>query len=337
VRVGSPRLSATLTVLDVGHGNSAVVDGPDGVVVIDAGPGGGDLLRYLREEHVDRIACIVISHVDADHLRGLLAVLAEPSVAVEQVRINPDAKKQSELWDDIAWTLDHLDQSGDCEFLLSCVRGDALPAVAPDVALEVVAPVKSLAAHGPGWTDPCGQTATTNTCSVVVRIKVSGAAAALLAADLDEMGLSYLLQQEPELLVNLLVFPHHGGNVRIGADGTANVGFAETLITATVPTTVIFSTGRGRHATPRPEIVAAVRARVADVRIACTQLSEHCRAEPINEDDDPPHLLMLHARGREDGSCCAGTMRWDLSSEIEPGAVTHQAFVASVAPTALCR
>jgi beta-lactamase superfamily II metal-dependent hydrolase len=330
-------LSATLTVLDVGHGNSAVISGPDGVVVIDAGPGGGDLLRYLREEDVTKITCIVISHVDADHLRGLLAVLAEPLVTVEQVRINPDAEKQSDLWDDISWTLDHLDQSGDCEFLTSCVRGDALPAVDPDVALEVVAPVKVLAAHGPGWTDQSGRTATTNTCSVAVRITVSGDPAALLAADIDEMGLSYLLQQESELPVHLLVFPHHGGNVRLGADGATNAAFAETLIAATDPTTVIFSTGRGRHANPRPEIVMAVRARVVDVRIACTQLSEQCRAKPIDDDDDPPHLLTLHSRGRENGSCCAGTMRWDLSNDVEPGAVAHKAFVASVAPTALCR
>jgi beta-lactamase superfamily II metal-dependent hydrolase len=323
--------------LDIGHGNSTIIAGSEGVVVVDAGPGGGDLLRYLREEEVDRITCIVISHADADHLRGLLALLAEPSVAVGQVRINPDAAKQTELWDDIVWMLDHLDQLGDCEFIPSCVRGDELPTVDPTLLVEVIAPVKGLAAHGPGWTDPQGRTATTNTCSVVVRVSVSGDPAALLAADIDEMGLSYLLQQEPNFPVSLLVFPHHGGNVRAGADAIANVSFVDALMTATNPTTIIFSTGRGRHATPRPEIVAAVRAQVPDVRIACTQLSEFCRADPTDDIDDPPHLLPLHSRGRESGKCCAGTMRWDLLNEVQPDAISHQAFVAKVAPTALCR
>ena len=265
-------MSATLTVLDVGHGNAAVLSGPDGVVVIDAGPGGADLLRYLREEDLTELTCVVISHVDADHLRGLIAVLEEPSIRVDQVRLNPDAAKESELWDDLAWTLAHLDQAGECEFRTSCVQGDILPEVAPEVSLEILAPTKELAAHGPGWTDRTGRTATTNTCSIVVRVAVDNEPAAVLAADIDAMGLFYLSNLGLNLHAPLLVFPHHGGNVGVRTDPSANAAFATTLLASVAPETVIFSTGRGRHGTPRPEIVAAIRAQVADIRIACT----HC-------------------------------------------------------------
>ena len=122
---------------------------------------------------------------------------------------------------------------------------------------------------------------------------------------------------------------------RAQADPSANAAFATTLLASVAPETVIFSTGRGRHGTPRPEIIAAVRAQVADVRIVCTELSEHGRALPTSE-DEPAHLLSLHARGRESGSCCAGKLRWDLSERIEPNAQEHDAFKASEAPTAMC-
>ncbi len=328
-------MSACLTVLDVGHGNAAVISGSDGVVVIDAGPGGGDLLRYLREAEVSELKCVVISHVDADHLRGLIAVLEEPSIRVAQVRLNPDAAKQSELWEDLAWTLANLDQAGDCDFQTACVQGDELPKVSDGVSLSVVSPTKELAAHGPGWTDSSGRTATTNTCSVVVRVVADGEGAAILAADMDAMGLAYIGKTKLDLAAKLLVFPHHGGHVGGRSDPAVNAVFANELLDSVGPETVIFSTGRGRHGTPRPEIVAAVRARNTAIRIACTQLSERCRPDPISL-KAPGHLLPLHARGRENDSCCAGSMRWDLSTLIEPDAIAHDAFKASEAPTAMC-
>ena len=329
-------MTATLTVLDVGHGNAAVVNGPDGVVVVDAGPGGADLLRYLREEGISEVDCVVISHVDADHLRGLIAVLEEPSITIAEVRLNPDAAKDTELWNDLAWSLAHLDQAGEFEFRTSCVQGDVLPTVAPDVVLDVLAPVKELAAHGPGWTDPSGRVATTNTCSVVVRLALAQQSAAILAADIDDMGLSYMQGVHTDLKAPLLVFPHHGGNVATSANAARNAAFATSLVGSIEPHTVIFSTGRGRHGTPRPEIVSAVRAQVEDVRVACTQLSEFCRPDRPDA-DEPRHLLSLHAHGRESHSCCAGTLRWDLSSVLEPDRVAHDNFKDAEVPSAMCR
>lgn len=329
-------MTVSLTVLDVGHGNAAVVKGPDGVVVIDAGPGGADLLRYLREESISEVDCVVISHVDADHLRGLIAVLEEPSITVAEVRLNPDAAKDTELWNDLAWSLAHLDQESEFEFQTSCVQGAMLPAVSRDVVLEVLAPVKELAAHGPGWTDSSGRVATTNTCSVVVRLGFAQEPAAILAADLDEMGLTYMQDVHANLKAPLLVFPHHGGNVAADANEARNAAFATSLVSSIEPRTVIFSTGRGRHSTPRPEIVAAVRAQVEDVRIACTQLSKFCRPDPPR-DDEQQHLLSLHAHGRESHSCCAGTLRWNLSTVLEPDRVDHNTFVDAEVPLAMCR
>src|ERR1700761_8321171 len=99
LRLGVGGLSASLTILDVGHGNCAVARGDSGVLVVDAGPGGGELLQYLSDEAIDTVSCVVISHADNDHLRGLLAILEEPSVEVAEIRLNPDAAKLTDLWD----------------------------------------------------------------------------------------------------------------------------------------------------------------------------------------------------------------------------------------------
>lgn len=328
-------MSASLTILDVGHGNSAVVRGPDGVLVIDAGPGGGDLLQHLRNEEIERVDCVVISHADDDHLRGLIAILEEPSISVGEVRLNPDAAKLTALWEDVAWSLSLLDREGDLDFTTACVQGDTLPTVHDSLEVVVLGPVKELAAHGPGWTDKSGDTATTNSCSVVIRLLMDGQPVAILAGDIDSMGLDYLSRGHDELSAPLVVFPHHGGNVGRASSAAANVAFTHTLLEKVQPETVIFSIGRGQHGTPRPEIVDAVRAYGAGTRIACTQLSEHCRRDPLSE-EDPMHLLDMHARGRRGYSCCAGSLRVNLGGDLEPDRARYEYFKSVEAPSALC-
>ncbi len=56
-------LSRSISILDVGHGNGAVLVDDNGVVVIDAGPGSA-LLEFLRHEGIDRINVLLISHAD---------------------------------------------------------------------------------------------------------------------------------------------------------------------------------------------------------------------------------------------------------------------------------
>jgi competence protein ComEC len=139
-----------------------------------------------------------------------------------------------------------------------------------------------------------------------------------------------------DLRTPILVFPHHGGNVRSNASVEDNAAFTRRLCEAVQPGTVMFSLGRGRHQTPRPEIIRAVRDSGAGVRIACTQLSEAC-AEERPPADAFGHLAPLAARGHDYNQCCAGTLRIPLHGGIEPDADAHEAFKAEYAPTALCR
>jgi hypothetical protein len=157
----------------------------------------------------------------------------------------------------------------------------------------------------------------------------------LFPGDIDQVGLDELLHDRnlnPH--AEVLVFPHHGG--RAGQTDAAT--FSASVIQAVRPLVVAFSIGRGRHGTPLPEVVAAVRASVPAPRIACTQLSDRCSAAAPK--DDPAHLNPVFTRGRERLHCCAGSIVISDRSgagNVLPEAAAHIAFIAANAPTALCR
>jgi competence protein ComEC len=71
-----------LTVLDVGQGDAAVLeDGRGGVTLVDGGPPGEAVVRWLRRTGRRRLA-VVASHGHLDHVGGLGPVVAELEVTV---------------------------------------------------------------------------------------------------------------------------------------------------------------------------------------------------------------------------------------------------------------
>lgn len=155
----------------------------------------------------------------------------------------------------------------------------------------------------------------------------------MLPGDIDEIGLANLLESNSDILAETVVFPHHGG----GASGSNLSTFATSFFNASKPEKLIFSIGRGRYDTPRPEIVAAVRVLSTTVRILCTQLSEHCAS--LLPSTEPTHLSGKTAKGGEFRRCCAGTISLLLKGKetsVLPILEAHMDFIASSAPTALC-
>jgi len=64
--------------IDVGQGDSTLVQCPDGsTVLIDGGPMGAypQLVGYLKEAGVEKIDLLIATHPDGDHIGGLLKVL----------------------------------------------------------------------------------------------------------------------------------------------------------------------------------------------------------------------------------------------------------------------
>jgi competence protein ComEC len=173
--------------------------------------------------------------------------------------------------------------------------------------------------------------------SAVILVEHAGENICLLAADSGYQSLEDMIHEKTNMKAPMLVFPHHGGNVGGTSD---NKAFAKRLVAAVEPQVVVFSTGRGSHGTPRTEIVSGVREGMTgrSPYIACTQLSKNCAAKTPKS----TRLLNKHSEGLSKDACCAGTVTWPL---VENGLKiftdelnrTHNSFVVSDVPDALCR
>lgn len=321
----------SVSVLDVGHGNCAVVL-DDRTVVVDAGPG-ATLLEFLQNEGVTEVEVVLISHADEDHIKGLVSLLESKTVTVRLVRINSDSFKGSSTWDDLIYLLDEANLAGHIQFDVGLTTNQSGTFDSTRIKIEILAPTPGLAAKGPGGKDHKGRKLTTNSNSVVVRLLKDGKPFLLLPGDIDEIGLQNLLETNGDISAEIAVFPHHGG----GPTSAGMENFAITFCRATKPEALIFSIGRGKYDTPKPEIVAAVRKELPGVRILCTQLSEHCASKVPRV--EPTHLSGKVSRGKESRKCCAGTVHITLAqkpSNVLPILNAHATFIATSAPNALC-
>jgi beta-lactamase superfamily II metal-dependent hydrolase len=323
---------AELSILDVGHGNCAVLFDAGGVSVFDA-PSGDVLLTTLRQRRVEQISLVVVSHADADHLGGILSLLLNFKVGA--IYINPDASKETKLWYRFRTAVQvQADEGHLSEVHVGLTTSNTGHLSRGEVRVEVLAPTPPLALGGVGGRDLHGRPLSSNSLSAVLRLSGEGVPSTLFPGDLDAVGLDNLLESGADARARVLVFPHHGA--RSGSEDDS--AFAFRLCRAVEPEVVIFSIGRGVHQTPRPEVVAGVRVAAPDAYIACTQLSEHCAAEV--PEHNGPHLCDRPARGKATRSCCAGTL------VLGPGHPTplsrpvpreHQDFITESAATALCR
>jgi competence protein ComEC len=74
-RVPPPPTGLRLTILDVGQGDAIVLQVPEGAVVVDQGPPEADVARQLSRIGVRRIAMLVLTHPQRDHVGGAEHVL----------------------------------------------------------------------------------------------------------------------------------------------------------------------------------------------------------------------------------------------------------------------
>lgn len=321
----------TVSILDVGHGNCAVLI-DDKVVVIDAGPG-TTLLDFLAKEGINEVAVVLISHADEDHIKGLVSLLESQTVTVQLVRINSDALKGSQTWNDLTFLLDEANRAGIIQFDVGLTTNQTGEFDTAAIRIEVLAPSPGLAVKGPGSHDHKGRKLTPNSSSAVIRLLRDGRPLLLLPGDIDEIGLANLLEAKSDVSAEIAVFPHHGG----GPSTVDLSAFAAAFCKATKADKLIFSIGRGRYDTPKPEIVAAVRGLSTNIRVLCTQLSEHCASQlPSTE---PGHLSGKVSKGSELRRCCAGTISLVLKGKetsVLPVLQAHMDFIMSSAPTALC-
>jgi beta-lactamase superfamily II metal-dependent hydrolase len=325
-------VSPKLAVLDVGHGNCAVLHDRDGILVFDAGPG-SILNQYLFENQIREIAALLISHSDADHLGGAINLLLSDEFRVNAVYLNPDSRNAATTFSTFRRALRDAKENRGTRIIPQLTTTLSGRIQAGATVVEILAPAPETALSGIGGRDLSGRQINSNSMSAVARLIVDSVPMALLPGDLDADGLRNLARDRLSLPAQILLFPHHGG--RPGRADPAQ--FAHDLCRLVDPEVVIFSIGRGKHNTPNPAIVQAVIARCPRVHIACTQLAVACAADKPTA--EPAHLIGQVASGRRTRNCCMGTVIFALRQPTEafPALREHSDFVFRFAPTALCR
>lgn len=329
-----PMALASLFVLDVGHGNAALIQDDQWAVVIDCAPG-SVLLETLTERGIQEIDALVISHADSDHVGGALAMLADEGLRVARIFVNGDWFKGTKTWDLLRRGIrDARSRNGLVVTPhLSTDLGAAI--THGSLTIEVAAPSPELLLGSADRRDLSGRGLSSNSLSAVLRILDDGKPVALFTGDLDHVGLANLQEAGVDVSAEVLIFPHHGGLPGAGGDPA---GFAGSLCDLVQPSLVVFSIGREGHSNPRPEIAAVVRARLGGGRIACTQLSRHCAAT-ISSESLFGHLSGIPSAGGPGRVCCAGSLALNSATgmtDLMPTRDSHIAFIQKSVPTPMC-
>lgn len=246
VSTEQPRGILRVTFVDVGQGDAALIDLPDGrLMLIDAGgalgpgrdPGEHALLPLLRARRRDTIDIAVLSHPHPDHYGGLRALMAALPI--------------TELWDS---------GQADAEFDLS-------PTAEQAARLLREARARGTRVLGPAdlcdrpiqagnarivllW--PCpghdsGLDANDN--SMVVRIDF-GQRRFLFAGDIEGEAEAALLQRGAALAADVLKVPHHGSRTSSSA----------AFLTAVAPKLAVISAGaHNQFGHPHPSVIARLQ------------------------------------------------------------------------------
>jgi competence protein ComEC len=227
-----------ITYLNVGQGDSALVEGPDGFdVLIDGGEAtaGPGVAAYLRQEGIDDLEVMLASHNDADHIGGLVYVLGLEDIPVRQVLYN-GYPADSDVYRDFATA--------------AALEGAPLQAVQIPITYTwgvVTAYILNPPADLPGEVEQ-------NNASVVALL-VYGEQRFLFPGDLEASGENQVLLRGTPVAAQALKVAHHG------SDSSTTLQFLQ----AVHPTDAIISVGQNTYGHPAAEVVKRLKA--AGVRL----------------------------------------------------------------------
>lgn len=231
VRPGWPTPGWSAVLCDVGQGDGIVLaTGVRGeAVVIDTGPDPAPIGECLRRLHVQRVSLLMLSHLHADHVSGVDAVLsgsAVGAVAVGSLR-EPD------------WAMAEVSRAATRERVPVVELRAGQRMRWPGLVIEVIGPAGALAR--------AAEAEDANDASLVLRA-TTRAGRMLFTGDIELRGQSAILASGADIRADVLKVPHHGSKYTSPA-----------FLAAIRPRVALISVGDGNsYGHPSPLIVRAL-------------------------------------------------------------------------------
>jgi len=248
-RQAAPTLD--LLFFDVGQGDAVLLTTPDRRrLLVDTGPSGASssaatyaIMPYLRQQGIEHLERVIITHPDADHLGGLPSLLQ--SVSVGRV-LHSGQQADTDLYQRSRRRLrtKGVDQS-------ALDRGDSL-SLGPHVQADVLGPPRRPARRGID---------SENSASVVIRLSY-GRVDVLLPGDIEGVAERDLAHTYGDQLVSEIVkVPHHG------SETSSTEPFVKAVADTTTDPHAVVSVGKSnRFGMPSTNVISRWESRGADVR-----------------------------------------------------------------------
>ena len=207
-----------LFVLDVGHGNAAVLHDEGGTVVFDTGRG-AHVARHLAEMKVKLIHTMLLSHADADHIGGAVTLLMNQALKIDEVILNSDASKGSAVFEQLCLALVEANERAGTRIDGRLATSTRLKR--KGASIEILHPPDAAVLSGVGGRGKSGQRHTSNSLSAAIRVSHGAASSVLLAGDIEFDCLDVWKERTVDPAASVLVFPHHGGLLGSGDEQEA--------------------------------------------------------------------------------------------------------------------
>jgi competence protein ComEC len=189
-----PKLDGlTITMIDVGQGESILVTEGDHAMLIDGGRDADDVPRFLRDRGIHRLDYLVVSHAHDDHLSGLVGVAERATIGAI---LDPSLPADLDDYEDL------LEIADERNIARTVARaGQTYPL--GDATITILWPAEPLLDVEDDL----------NENSIVLRIDI-GSDAFLYAGETQEISQRALLERGAPLRAEVLKVSHHGsGNM----------------------------------------------------------------------------------------------------------------------------
>lgn len=288
-----PAIHAECFLVDVGQGACTIIYLGDGrAILIDCGPSISAAMAQFLRRFVVTIDALIISHNHADHDGGVARILQMYPLAIRRIYFLQDAPakhiktyrlaKREMAAGQLLNAPERLEAKPKPRILYPNENDPPPPDRAKDIRLLLYYPTFMEALDGEN--EPTAQRRSNRTSAILA--VHAGMRTITLPGDASiESWRALRSRMGGKLLTDVVVLPHHGGNVthRNAGENQAAYGqrssddMAELYSEIISPKLAVISVGSSnRYGHPKQAAIAAVRG--AGAKVVCTQMTEQCCA-----------------------------------------------------------